>query len=163
MNITFDALPSTLEEMQACPYGSLSEPEYGAALFLAAMLVYPKNKEEAHRMIAWLKGPGGLNEYQKQFLRDRMMDGRDYVVRSYFVGSSPENDYTFDMPATTVDMVRRPETPVEGRMRVFMKSTGADSEREIRMRLKPSEGKWYMEDQMLLAMIRVPVSKDDWA
>ena len=40
---------------------------------------------------------------------------------------------------------------------------GADSEREIRMRLKPSEGKWYMEDQMLLAMIRVPVSKDDWA
>jgi hypothetical protein len=44
-----------------------------------------------------------------------------------------------------------------------MKSTGADTPREIRMRHKPSTNQWFVEDQMLLADIRVPVAADPWA
>lgn len=163
MEITFESLPSRLDELKALPYASLSEPEYGAALFLASMMVYEKDREEAFRMIEFLYGPAGLSVYTKQFINDRMQDNKFYKVRSYFKGSSPENNYEPSLPYTTVDIVRRADSMVEGRCRLFIKSTGADTPREIRMRLKPSENRWYVEDQMLLADIRVPVESDPWA
>lgn len=163
MEITFEPLPSGVDDLKALPYASLSEPEYGAALFLASMMMYEKDREEAFRMIEFLYGPAGLSPFTKQFINDRMQDGKFYKVRSYFKGSSPENNYEPSVPYTTVDIVKRPDSMVDGRCRLFLKSTGADSEREIRMRLKPSTNQWFVEDQMLLADIRVPVAADPWA
>lgn len=163
MEITFESLPSGVDELKALPYASLSEPEYGAALFLASMMMYEKDREEAFRMIEFLYGPSGLSPFTKQFINDRMQDGKFYKVRSFFKGSSPENNYEPSVPYTTVDIVKRADSMVDGRCRLFLKSTGADSEREIRMRLKPSTNQWFVEDQMLLADIRVPVASDPWA
>lgn len=163
MEITFDSLPSNLDELKALPYASLSEPEYGAALFLASMMNYVNNREETFKMVEFLYGPSGLSTYTKQFLNDRLQDGKEYKIRSFLKGSSPENNYEPSVPLTTVDIVRRSDSMVEGRCRLFLRSTGADSDREIRMRLKPSTNQWFIEDQMLLADIRIPVSSDPWA
>ena len=163
MEITFESLPSCLDELKTLPYASLSEPEYGAALFLASMMMYEKDREEAFRMIEFLYGPAGLSTFTKQFINDRMQDNKFYKVKSYFKGSSPENNYEPSMPYTTVDIEKRANSMVDGRCRLFMKSTGADTPREIRMRLKPSTNQWFVEDQMLLADIRVPVASDPWA
>lgn len=51
----------------------------------------------------------------------------------------------------------------EGWARVFMKSTGADTEREVRLRLKKSTGQWFLNEEYLLPDIRVPKSADPWA
>lgn len=162
MTITFDKLPSNLEELKAMPEASLSEPEYTAALFLAVMMHYPVNKEETYEMLEFLKGPYGLSTYEKQFLADRMSDGQEYVVRSFFNGTSPENDYTPSMPYT-VETERGFDQEIDGRMKIFIASSGADSKRHILLRHKPSTNQWFIEDQMLLAMIRAPKSSDPWA
>lgn len=44
-----------------------------------------------------------------------------------------------------------------------MKSTGADTEREVRLRLKKSTGQWFLNEEYLLPDIRVPKSADPWA
>ena len=101
MTITFDKLPSNVEELKSMPIASLNEPEYGAALFVAAMMHYSVNKDETFGMLDFLNGPYEVTQYQKQFIADRMAEG-DYVVRSFFAGTSPENDYTPSMPYTIV-------------------------------------------------------------
>lgn len=161
MIITFDKLPANLEELKAMPIASLSEPEYGAALFVAVMMHYTVNKEETFEMIDYLNGPYEVTEYQKQFIADRMADGA-YVVRSFFKGTSPDNDYTPSMPYT-IETERGFDQETDGRMRILLTSSGADTKRFITMRHKPSTNQWFVEDQMILGMIRTPKSDDPWA
>ena len=161
MDIVTPNIPASLEELKALPYASLSEPEYGAALFVIAMMNYKDNRVQAVSMLEFLKGPGGVSEFEKQFLKDRL-EGKDHVVRSFFAGTSPDNDYTPSMPYT-ISLARRDDTLSEGRISVFMNSSGADSPRYIRMRLKPSSGQWFIEEQFILSDIRIPKSMDEWA
>lgn len=161
MTIVFNTLPNNLEELKQLPEASLIKPEYTAALFLAVMMHYQVNKEETYEMLEFLKGPYGLSTYEKQFLADRMAGG-DHVVRSFFNGTSPDNDYTPTMPYT-VETERGYEQELDGRMKIFITSSGADTKRHILLRHKPSTNQWFIEDQMLLAMIRTPKSQDPWA
>ncbi len=161
MTIVFDKLPGNLDELKSLPQASLNEPEYAAALFLAVMMHYTVNKEETYEMLEFLKGPYGLSTYEKQFLADRMADGA-YVVRSFFNGTSPDNDYTPSMPYT-VETERGFDRETDGRMKIFITSSGADTKRHILLRHKVSTNQWFVEDQMLLAMIRTPKSQDPWA
>ena len=161
MDISFDKLPVSLEELMALPYASLNEPEYSAALFVAVMMNYSKDKEQTYKMLEFLKGPYGLTPYEKSFLADRMADG-DHVVRSFFKGTSPENDYTPSMPYT-IETERGFDQETEGRMRILLTSSGADTKRFITMRHKPSTNQWFVEEQMILGMIRAPKTADPWA
>jgi len=161
MTITFEKLPSNLEELKAMPQASLDQPEYGAALFVAVMMHYMVNKEETFEMLDFLNGPYEVTPFQKQFLADRMADG-DYVVRSFFNGTSPDNDYTPSMPYT-IETEKGFDQEIDGRMRIFLKSSGADSKRYITMRHKPSTNQWFVEEQLILSMIRKPKSQDEWA
>ena len=161
MTITFDKLPANLEELKALPIASLDEPEYGAALFVAAMMHYGVNKEETFEMLDFLIVPYEVTEFQKQFIADSMADG-DHVVRSFFNGTSPDNDYTPSMPYT-IETERGFAQETDGRMRILMTSSGADSKRFITMRHKPSTNQWFVEEQMILGMIRTPKSSDPWA
>ena len=161
MTITFDRLPKNLAELQALPFASLNEPEYGAALFVAAMMHYSENKEETFEMLDFLNGPYEVTEFQKQFIADRMADG-EHIVRSFFKGTSPDNDYTPAMPYT-VETEKGYDQEIDGRMKIFISSSGADTKRHILLRHKVSTNQWFIEDQMLLAMIRAPKSQDPWA
>lgn len=162
MNISFASLPSNLDELKALPEASLKEPEYGAALFVIAMMNYKNDPATAISMLEFLKGPGGVSEYEKQFINDRLSDGKEYVVRSYFAGTSPENDYTPSIPYTVIPE-KDAASEDNGRIRVFMRSSGADSPRMIKMRLKASTGEWFIEEEMILSDIRIPKSSDPWA
>lgn len=162
MNISFASIPSNLDELKALPEASLKEPEYGAALFVIAMMNYKNDPATAILMLEFLKGPGGVSEYEKQFIKDRLSDGKEYVVRSYFAGTSPENDYTPSIPYTVIPE-KDAASEDNGRIRVFMRSSGADSPRMIKMRLKASTGEWFIEEEMILSDIRIPKSSDPWA
>lgn len=162
MIISFASLPSNVTDLKALPEASLKEPEYGAALFVAAMMRYKDDPAAAISMLEFLKGPGGVSEYEKQFIKDRLSDGKEYVVRSYFAGTSPENDYTPSMPYTVIPE-KDAASEDNGRIRVFMRSSGADSPRMIKMRLKASTGEWFIEEEMILSDIRIPRSQDAWA
>lgn len=164
MQIEFTSLPKNLEELKSSPYATLEKPEYTAALAIASLLVYEDEPEECHRMLDFLKGPEPLNPYQKQFLKDRFMDNKSYVVKSYFSGTSPENNYTVSLPAC----IEVDENPYsygnEHWAKLWLTSSGADNPRPIDLREKPSTGQWFLAgDFGFLAGIRPAVQDDAWA
>ena len=95
--ITLNALPKTLDELKAMPQAVLTVPEEVAALTVAALALYPESPAETEKMLDFLRGPRPLNGIDKQFIRDRFR-GKDYLMRSYFLGSCPENNYTPAQP-----------------------------------------------------------------
>jgi|GEM_PF-439246 len=154
MQFTFAALPKTREELEALPEAVLETPFQTAALTVAALCHYGENPEETLDMIRFLKGPNPLSVYETQFLRDRL-GGKDYVPRSFFAGTSPDNSYTPDVPyVITVE-----EDPYsyaqDGYAKLLIRSSGADSARPVKLVKK--DGKWYLWENMLLSDIRKPV------
>ena len=160
--ISWESLPKNLEELKSLPQAGLNSPEKTAALTVAALCVFPRDREECYRMLDYLRGPRPLSPMDKQFIRDRFMDA-DYVPRSYFRGATPENNYEPEKPYTILFTDSAAQTAEEGYKILLAKSGGADSPRQITLRLKPSTGEWFLWEQMLLAGIRVPESQDPWA
>ena len=161
---TFSQLPLSLEQMKSMPEASLKAPEHTAALAIAALTLYPIDKEASLQMLEFLQGPKGLSPYDKQFLADRFRD-KDYVPRSYFSGATPENNYEPSEPYTLTFF----ENPYsrdnfsEGYLTLHIKSGGADSARQLKLRTKPSTGQWFLWEQFLLSDIRQPVAAAPWA
>ena len=50
----------------------------------------------------------------------------------------------------------------EGYAKMFIRSGGADSPREVLLR-KAKDGKWYLWEQFILVGIRQPESQNPWA
>ena len=162
--VVLQKLPDSLAEMQAMPEADLKDPAKTAALTIAALCLYPKNKDEAIKMLEFLSGPRGVSAYEKQFIADRFRD-KDYVPRSYFAGATPENNYEPSAPYT-LNIFENPysrDNFSEGYLTLHINSGGADSARQIKLRTKPSTGEWFLWEQFLLADIRQPVEVDPWA
>ena len=162
--VTFRQLPVTLEEMRAMPEASLNEPHHTAALAIAALCMYPVDKEAALEMLEFLQGPRGLTGYDRQFLTDRFRS-KAYVPRSYFAGATPQNNYEPTQPYT-LTFFENPysrDQLIEGYLTLYIRSGGADAARQLKLRTKPSTGQWFLWEQMLLSDIRIPVGADPWA
>ena len=125
--ITWNSLPKNLDEMKALPQADLKSPEGTAALTVAALCVYPDNAEECYRMLDFLRGPRPLSNMEKQFIRDRFMDGKNYLARSYFKGATPKNEYKPDEPFKLVFSNSAAQIAEEGYKILNVKSGGADS------------------------------------
>ena len=159
--ITFSCVPTSVEAFCALPQAAMATPFDTAALTVLAFCVYPKDADLSLQMLSVLRGPRPLSEMEKQFIRDRFRD-KDYVPRSYFDGATPANDYTPAEPLTITISENPYSYQNEGYAKLFLKSGGADSPREIVLRLA-KDGKWYLWDQFLLAGIREPESQNPWA
>lgn len=162
--ITLNALPKTLDELKALPQAALTVPEEVAALTVAALALYPENPAETEKMLDFLRGPRPLNGIDKQFLRDRFR-GKDYLMRSYFLGSCPENNYTPSQPyrvSVTENAYSRAQF-ADGYLTLYVACSGADSPRPLKLRHKPSTGQWFLWEQQLLTGIRIPQEADPWA
>jgi len=163
--VTFNTLPTSLEELKALPEASLKEPYYAAALCVAALCVYPTDKNACIDMLNYLKGPNPLSNYEINFIEERFRSNGDYLPASYFKGAVPSNNYAPTTPYT-IEIMETPYTDAElkeGYKKFAIASGGADSPRDIKVRNKPSTGEWFLWDHQLLVGIRVPVSADPWA
>ena len=158
---TFDKLPENVEELKAMPEAALTDPFATAALTAAVLCRYEASPEETCEMLNCLKGPRPLSPFEKQFLRDRLV-GKAYVPRSYFAGTSPENNYEPSLPYTVTVEENPYSYTNEGYATLWIKSSGADTPRQVQMR-KAKDGRWYLWENFLLPDIRVPASEDPWA
>lgn len=162
--VTLKQIPVNLAQMKAMPEAALREPQHAAALTIAALTLYPVDKEAAMEMLHFLQGPRGLTPYDRQFLADRFRD-KDYVPRSYFAGATPQNNYEPTVPFT-LTFFENPHSRNqinEGYLTLHIRSGGADNPRQVKLRNKPSTGQWFLWEQFLLSDIRQPVSADPWA
>ena len=159
---TFTTIPRSVEELKALHESDLSTPFKTCALTMLVLLNYTNDVNATIEMLNFLKGPDPVNEYQKQFLRDRLQ-GKDYVVRSFFEGSSPQNNYIPTEPLKITVYDNPYSYPEAGWATLHMDSTGADSPRQIKCRLKPSTNQWFMVENLALSDIRTPAAADPWA
>ena len=161
---TFTALPESLAEMQVLPEAAMDTPFKTAALTVCALCAYAADKAIGTEMLNFLLGPRPLNNVQISFLNDRFREGH-HVPFSYFKGAVPENDYTPDTPfAITIESgVYSDANAGEGYKKLFIRSGGADNPREIVLRQRGSDGRWFLWEQFLLVGIRDPKSADPWA
>ena len=154
-------LPKNLTELKSLEQAKLSSPQDTVACYIAAICRYPESKEDALEMIEFLNGPNELTAYDKQFYKDRLQ-GKEYLPKSYLKGSSPENNYIPSEPLIITVSSNKYSYDQENIVKLFVKSSGADSPRPITLRLKPSTGEWFLWDQALLSGIRIPASSDPW-
>lgn len=162
--VTFASLPKNLEEFQALPLARLKDPGEVAALVVAALSLYPENPDMTIQMLDFLRGPRPLNGIDKQFLRDRFR-GKEYLMRSYFLGATPDNNYTPAVPYQVVvsENPHSRDQLTDGYLTLYVNCSGADAPRPMKLRMKPSTGQWFLWEQQLLSGIRIPVSADPWA
>jgi len=159
---TFSALPESAAQLQALPEATLDSPFKTAALTLCALCAYAADKPTGIEMLNFLKGPKPLTPYEISFIDDRLRDGKTYVPFSYFKGATPDNKYTPVEPFTVTISSNPYSDANEGYMKLFLRSGGADSPREVVLRMK-GDGRWFLWDQMLLPDIRQPKAADPWA
>ncbi|MBQ3707257.1 MAG: hypothetical protein II889_05020 [Clostridia bacterium] len=159
VTITFDALPTTPAELQATPLADLKTPYGTAALTVAALNRYEADRAAAVAMVNVLRGPRPMSPYEEQFLRDRLA-GKMYVIRSYWAGTSPQNNYAPTLPYTITFYEDPYSYQNPGYCRLNCRSSGADSPRQITLRKKESTGEWFLWENYLLPDIRVPAEAD---
>lgn len=159
--IVFGKIPESMEEFLSLPQAQMKTPYETAALAVLALSVYPENKELSINMLDALRGPRPLSNMDKQFIADRFR-GKEYLIRSYFGGSSPENDYTPALPYAVTVSENQNSCLEPNLMKLFVECSGADSSRPIQLR-KAKDGKWYLWEQFLLTGIKQPESSNPWA
>lgn len=159
VEFTFQSLPKNVAEMMELPESDLSTPFKTAALTVLALNRYSESPEDCLGMLEFLNGPREISGYDKQFLRDRIKT-KEYVPRSYFKGTTPQNDYTPSQPYQISVSDQIYSYVNEGYVKLFITSSGADTPRPIVLRQK--DDKWFMWEQFLLPDIRKPASKSDW-
>ena len=82
------------------PEAALDTPFQTAALTVLALCAYAADRQIGQDMLNWLRGPRPLNGQDISFLNDRFRDGKTYLPFTYFVGSTPDNNYTPTQPYT---------------------------------------------------------------
>ena len=160
---TFETLPQTTDELAGLPEAALTDVYAVAALSLLALTRFETDREESIKMLNFLKGPDPMSPMATQQIADRFMDGKFYIVNSFFEGATPANNYTPSKPYK----VKVSSTPYsfdnENWAVLYLHSGGADSPRPVKLRKKPSTGQWFLVEIQYLADIRPPVANDKWA
>jgi hypothetical protein len=166
VDVTFSAMPETLAEFQALPQAAMKTPHDTAAMFVAALCVYPLSKDVCVSMLNHLKGPAPLSNRDVAFLADRMSQNSKapFLGASYFNGATPKNEYAPSKPYTVTvsENTYSNDRKAEGYITLYIRSGGADAARSITMR-QAKDGKWYLwEYSTLLADVRAPESTNPW-
>ena len=159
-NVAFSLLPTTLDQFKALPQANLQSPYEAAAMFVVALSLYKQNREEAIAMMNFMKGPAPVSPRELSLIKTQVTD---FLIRSYFAGATPQNDYAPTQPYTVVLSENVYSYAEHGCAKLFVRCGGADSPRPISMRLA-KDGKWYVtEYSSLLSGIRKPESANPWA
>ena len=159
---TFSSLPTNVNELRALPEASLDSAFKTTALTILALCRYEADPSAALEMLDFLKGPAEVSTYEKQFIQERLR-GKEYKVRSFFAGATPDNGYQPTTPYTITVSENPYSFDEENWATLYVTSGGADNPRPIKLRKKPSTGQWFLNDIQCLSDIRVPVAEDPWA
>ncbi len=159
---TFSTIPNSVAELQSFPEACLDSPFKTTALVLLALCNYERNVDTTHEMLNFLKGPEELSGYEKSFIKERLT-GKYYKPFSYFAGTSPKNGYIPTEPFTITVYENPYSFDNENWAIMWVKSSGADTERQVKLRRKPSTNQWFLNEILCLSDIRIPESEDPWA
>ena len=166
MKLKYENLTLTKEELENIPR---RDPYNVVGLFVKLLVTYdPKKENEFYEKLQFLQGDfQPLSALMKQNIKDRMLqnDKYSYIGKSYFLGATPENDYTPSVPYELEISENAYSDGEEGIKKLFVKSGGADSLRGVMVRLAKDGNYYIWSDSFmgLLSDIRMVESKNPWA
>ncbi|MCS6821962.1 MAG: hypothetical protein NZ551_08830 [Microscillaceae bacterium] len=175
--VTIKSLPNSTDEFISLRNQIATTPEGGAAMFILALYLYTKKPTMGMECIissvdmsVLSEAPEGkgykgydLGSSNKSLLTSQLDKGK-HIPSSYFKGTSPQNGYKASTPFQ-VETSTNPSSgnESEGKIKLFVKSTGADSPRPIMMK-QNDKGIWKASEwSSLLVGVRPPATtvKDD--
>jgi hypothetical protein len=161
--IAMRKIPANLEEMRGMAQFAMEDPFDTAALAVAACTAYESSPAECYSMLQALMGPAQpMSEYTRQFLRDRLA-GNPHGPRSFYAGAVPGNGYVPSAECAVTVSDGPYSYNEDGYAKLWLKSSGADSPREVVLR-HAKDGKWYLWGSInFLGGIRQPESENPWA
>ena len=167
--ITINQEPKTVEEFIKIRNEVATTPFGGAAVFVLAFKIFAENKELGRKCLIasiTLSALSNYNDFYKGYDVSRMdldrfkrqLHANPYLPKSYIEGSSPENSYNVTVPY----IMKLKSNPYsgnidEGKFKVFIKCSGADSDRPIGME-RNNKGLWKAKSwSSVVVGIRKPV------
>ncbi len=167
-NISVDKIPSTTEEFIEFRDRMSTTPEGGVVSFLVACLMYNQNPQlgreciiiqtDASQLQPSNSGYKGYDLTASNSNLVAQLSNKSYIVNSYVQGTSNQNGYALPNLPYTFSIERTEATDGGKFMKVFIRSTGADASRPIRMG-KNDKGIWKaMEYSSLFVGVNPPIS-----
>ncbi len=150
--ITINSLPSTIEEFVALRDKIATTPEGGATIFLLALKIYVQNEKLGEQCFVVAADRQALqtgNVYKGYKLSNSslsliksQLSKNPKIPDSYIQGASPENNYAVNLPYVyTFSENKYSGNEADGRIKLFVKSYGADSDRPITV-VRNKRGIW---------------------
>lgn len=164
MILYYDKVGTTKEELEKV---DRSNPYNVVGAFIQTICSYDEN-DKFYDLVQYLVGDyQPLSALMKQQIKDRMSqnDKSSYIGKSYFKGATPDNDYNPTLPIQLEVTENIYSDVEEGYKKLFVKSSGADNERGITVRLAKDGNYYVWSDSFmgLLSDIRKPESTNPWA
>ena len=152
--IKIDSLPESVDEFVELRDRVATVPQGGAAMMVVALFAYVKDEMLGRQCLAVAasrerleEGPKGYKGWQLRasdvWLLHTQIKGKEYVLRSYIEGTSPENDYELPESPYTFTFTDNPHSgdPERGSFKVFVDSSGASSPRPVTVK-RNDKGIW---------------------
>jgi len=143
-SVQVEELPRSVEEFVTLRDEIAGTPQGGAALMIAALLVYAEDSDLGQQCLAAAIDPQRLEEGLKGYdgwqLRSRELSliqsqirHQPFIPRSYVRGATPENGYQLPDPPYIFDFAVSPYSgdPESGTYKVFVSCSGAATPRPV--------------------------------
>lgn len=153
--LRIEAFPQSLEAFDGMYNQMATTPEGAVMMFIVAMDTYIRNEELGKQCFGLCFHPQKRNgdlpdNHFLSFMHDRFYrNSQEWLARSYFEGSSPENGYQISAPytmkvrrkATDRDYLTSMDADVE---KCWVHSSGADSDRPAQVLRVKGETLYYI-------------------
>lgn len=156
-------LPSTYADFKARCQTVAVTPEGAVKMYFDAVFCYldPNRRAEATKMLRYIMHTDGNWEGSQRyvtFIRRLKDPSFHYIFRSFASGTTPENGYR--MSPDDYGLVFSKKDRQEDYVRVFLRSSGADSDRRVWVKQYP-DGFWYVINNAdTYAKVRDPAASD---
>jgi hypothetical protein len=173
--VSFDKIPQTVEEFISLRDKHATTPQGGAAIWVLAAVIYAQNAELGRQCLIIAsdksllgssnKGYQGFDFGNNSDYLIKQMDSKKYVPNSYIQGTSFETGYKLGNAPYKIACFTNPYSgnEAEGRLKVFVQCTGADSDRPITL-VRNDKGIWKaIEFSSLVVGIKAPKQKSKGA
>lgn len=169
-SVELPSLPRSTDEFLALRDQVAGSPRGGAAMFVAAMIIYTQDEQLGRECLTIAVDQGQLSDggagYKGKQLSNRSLQSiksnlgsKPYIARSYVEGATPDNGYALPQGPLTIRFQREDET--DGQAKVFVYSSGADNPRPITLKVN-DKGAWKAWEWSSLEVgVRPPVVAQD--
>jgi len=159
--ITFSRFAQDVEDLKKL---DITDEYLSACAVVFALAKAETDKDACKQMLEYINGPEDVSAFDMSFINDQIKQ-YPYVMRSYFVGATSNNNYKVEDVSITIK--ENPYSRDEaGYVKLWLRSAGASSDRGLTLRQKASTKEWFLFSDTykgLMAGIVAPLNSDKWA